>query len=136
MFTHRVRRGFCAVVGSFFLLRGIARGDEPPGNDAAQNDNALPGSKVGVFNSGLGYFEHRGQVENDAKIELQFRVDNVNDLLKSMVLEDRDGKAATVSYGSRDPITKTLKTFPIDLTANPTLAGILDQVRGQRLQID
>ena len=39
-----------------------------------------------------------------------------------MVLQDQGGgHISTVTYGSKDPITKTLKTFSIDLTSNPTL---------------
>src|SRR5690606_27069580 len=61
---------------------------------------------------------------------------NVNDLLKSMVLEDLDGgKISTVTYGSRDPLTKTLKSFAIDLTQSPTLGQLLSQIRGQRVEI-
>ena len=77
-----------------------------------------------MFNSGVGFFEHRGEVEGDAKVDLKFNVDDINDLLKSMVLQDLGGgQISTVTYGSNDPITKTLKTFPIDLTNNPTLGG-------------
>jgi hypothetical protein len=107
------------------------------GEDRPAAANSLPLSKVLMFNSGLGYFEHRGEITGDTTIELKFRVDEINDLLKSMILEDRGGgKISTVTYGSRDPITKTLKTFPVDLTDNPTLGQILDQVRGQKVQID
>jgi len=128
-FSHRVLAGSLALAG---LLA-------PPAwaQDGAAGDSALPLNKVVMFNSGVGFFEHRGEVEGDAKVELRFRVEDINDLLKSMVLEDRGGgKISTVSYGSRDPITKTLKTFPIDLTNNPTLGTILDQVRGETVQID
>ncbi len=105
--------------------------------DGAPGDSPLPLNKVVMFNSGVGYFEHRGEVDGDAKIDLRFRVEDINDLLKSMILEDRGGgKISTVTYGSKDPITKTLKTFSVDLTNNPTLGQLLDQVRGQRVQID
>ncbi len=99
--------------------------------------DAVPLGKVVMFTSGVGYFERQGEVDGDAQVELKFNVEDINDLLKSMVLEDRGGgKISTVTYGSRDPITKTLKTFPIDLTDNPTLADILNQVRGERVQVD
>src|SRR5262249_60541113 len=99
--------------------------------------SAVPLGKVVMFTSGVGYFEHRGEVDGNAKIEMRFNVDDINDLLKSMILEDRGGgKISTVTYGSRDPITKTLKTFPIDLTNNPSLGAILDQVRGEKVEID
>src|SRR5262245_53717430 len=96
---------------------------------AAPGEAALPLAKVVLFNSGVGYFEHLGQVEGNARVDLKFRVSDVNDLLKSMVLEDLGkGMISTVTYGSKDPITKTLKTFAIDLTANPTLADLLNQI--------
>ena len=42
-------------------------------------------------------------------------------------MQDFDGgQVSTVTYGSKDPITKTLKSFSIDLTANPSLAELLE----------
>ncbi len=103
---------------------------------ANADENGVPLSKVVMFTSGVGYFEHRGSVDGDATVEMRFNSEDINDLLKSMVLEDRGGgKISTVTYGSRDPITKTLKTFPIDLTNNPTLGDILNQVRGERVHV-
>ena len=103
---------------------------------AAEPVADLPLKKVVLFNSGVGFYEHRGEVTGDATIDLRFKVDDVNDLLKSLVPQDLDGgKASTVTYGSRDPITKTLQTFSIDLTRNPTLAQLLDQVRGEKVEI-
>lgn len=94
----------------------------------------LPVERIVLFNSGVGFFEHRGEVEGDDSIELKFKTDDINDLLKSLVLQDLGGgQISTVSYGSRDPITKTLQTFAIDLTNKPTLFNLLVQVRGQEL---
>ena len=106
-------------------------------DDAAAADGKAPIKRIVLFNSGVGYFEHRGAVEGNATIDLKFDVEDVNDLLKSMVLEDLDGgKISTVTYGSRDPITKTLSTFAIDLTSSPTLGQLLAQIRGERVEID
>ncbi len=41
-----------------------------------------------LFNSGVGYFSRSGEVEGDARVDLTFPESDVNDLLKSMVLED------------------------------------------------
>ncbi|HWB01154.1 MAG TPA: hypothetical protein VG713_21845, partial [Pirellulales bacterium] len=103
---------------------------------AADAPDALPLSRVILYNSGVGFFEHAAEIDGNQRIELKFNVDDVNDLLKSMVLRDLDGGTiSSVTYGSRDPITTTLKTFAIDLTDNPTLADLLDQVRGERVSI-
>jgi len=100
-------------------------------------DANLPLKRVVLFNSGVGFFEHSGKVEGNATVEMKFKTDQINDLLKSMVVQDLDGgRISTVNYGSKDPITKTLKTFSIDLTANPTLAQLLQQVRGERVELE
>ncbi|MBA4019087.1 MAG: hypothetical protein C0483_18115 [Pirellula sp.] len=104
--------------------------------DAAK-PGALPLKKIVLFNSGVGFFEHAGEVTGDASVDLQFNVDDINDLLKSLVPQDLGGgRASTVTYGSMDPITKTLKTFAIDLTQNPTIADLLGQVRGELAELD
>jgi hypothetical protein len=106
---------------------------------AAQKEGtaSLTLKRVVLFSSGVGYFEHAGQVQGNAKLEMQFKVEGINDLLKSMVVQDLGGgQVSTVGYGSKDPIEKTLKSFAIDLTANPTLGKLLTQVRGERVEID
>src|SRR3954464_2356231 len=97
----------------------------------------LPVKRIVLFSSGVGYFQHAGKVDGNATIDLKFRVENINDLLKSMVLEDRGGgHISTVTYGSRDPITRTLKTFSIDLTTSPSLGQLLSQIRGEQIEIE
>src|SRR5687768_17549462 len=71
----------------------------------------LPLSEVILYSSGVGYFERIGEVEGRADVDLRFKVDDINDLLKSMVVQDfNGGRISTVTYGSRDPLTKTLKS--------------------------
>jgi hypothetical protein len=97
---------------------------------------ALPLTEVILYSSGVGYFQRDGQVDGSATIDLRFKVDDINDLLKSLVVQDLDGgQVAAVSYGSREPIARTLKSFAIDLTENPTLGALLNQVRGQRVEV-
>jgi hypothetical protein len=121
---------------SLVLPLGLAivplRADE---KDDKKSD--LPVKRVVMFSSGVAFYEHNGEVEGNAAVDLKFNVRDINDLLKSMVLQDLGGgKISTVSYSSKDPITRTLHTFSIDLTANPTLADLLQQVRGEKIEID
>ncbi|AWM40552.1 hypothetical protein GobsT_09320 [Gemmata obscuriglobus] len=98
---------------------------------------SLPISRVVLFNSGVGYFSRSGEVEGDARVDLTFPEGDVNDLLKSMVLEDFSptGRVSAVSYDSREPIARTLSSFAINLTGSPTFAGILGQLRGERVEV-
>src|SRR5207253_5458280 len=96
----------------------------------------LPMTRVVLFNSGVGYFSRSGEVEGDARVDLAFQDPDVNDLLKSMVLEDfGGGRVAAVSYDSREPITRTLSSFAINLNGQPTFASILSQMRGERVEV-
>jgi hypothetical protein len=91
---------------------------------------------VVLFNSGVGYFSRSGEVTDDARVDLSFQESDVNDLLKSMVLEDfGNGRIAAVSYDSREPISRTLASFAVNLNSQPTFAGIATQMRGERVEV-
>ena len=58
----------------------------------------LPVTRVVMFNSGVGYFSRSGEVDGDARVDLTFQEADINDLIKSMVLEDfGGGRVADVS---------------------------------------
>jgi hypothetical protein len=96
----------------------------------------LPIGQVVLFSSGVGYFQREGQVEGDARVDLSFPVSDINDLIKSMVLRDLDGgHIAAVSYDSNAPVEKTLQSFAVNLSANPTFGQILNQARGEKVEV-
>ncbi|MCS6284841.1 MAG: hypothetical protein H8K08_05365 [Nitrospira sp.] len=96
----------------------------------------LPLSKIVLYSSGVGYFQHDGSVTDRTQLDLRLQTSQINDLLKSLVVQDfGGGRISTVTYGSRDPVTKTLGTFGINLNGNPTLGQILTQVRGERVEV-
>jgi hypothetical protein len=119
------------------VLLALASLQTAAGQEKEKPQSALPLKKVVLFNSGVGFFEHAAEIEGDVAVDLKFNVEDINDLLKSMVVEDLGGgQVSTVNYASKDPITKTLKTFAIDLTENPTLADLLSQIRGEKVQLE
>jgi hypothetical protein len=87
----------------------------------------LPLTHVHLFSSGVGYFQREGVVEGDARIDLAFNGRDINDLLKSLVLQDLDGgRISAVGYDSPDPLDKTLRGFAINLSGNPSYGQILN----------
>src|SRR6476620_3760717 len=125
--------GIGAGIGADQLLRAAAPGDAKQDVKPAVT---LPITRVVLFNSGVGYFSRSGEVADDARVDLTFPEADVNDLLKSMVLEDfNGGRIAAVSYDSREPISRTLSSFAVNLTGNPTFAGIVSQMRGERVDV-
>lgn len=96
----------------------------------------LPITRIVLFSSGVGYFQREGPVQGNASVELRFKTDQINDLIKSLVVQDADGgQVVSVSYGSRDPVGRALQSFAVDLTSNPSLGELLNQVRGERIEI-
>jgi hypothetical protein len=110
---------------------------QSPAQEAPPAEPPLPLKRVVMFSSSVGFFEHRGEIDGERQIEFSFKTDDINDLLKSLVVQDRGGGLVTaVNYGSPEPITRTLRTFAVDLTDTPTLAEIFQQLRGQQVQLD
>jgi hypothetical protein len=102
----------------------------------SESASKLPITRVVLFNSGVGYFERQGEVEGDTRIDLSFPVQDINDMLKSMVVQDLNGgHVSAISFDSQAPVEKTLHSFAIDLSGNPSLAQILDQARGERVEV-
>src|SRR6266700_3692604 len=102
----------------------------------AKPDANVPVKVVVLFSSGVGYFEHAGSVTGEASTELRFKTNQINDILKSLLLQDMGGgKVTTVVYPSQDPIDKTLKSFQVDITGDPSLAELLGQLRGAKVKI-
>src|SRR5688572_15149695 len=133
-----------AVAGVTFLPGSIAMaqirqdaGAKPPATaPAGQAQQDVPVKVVVLFSSGVGYFEHFGTVKGDGSTELRFKTQQINDILKSLVLQDMDGgKVAAVTYPSQDPVAKTLRSFQVDITSNPSLAELLNQLRGAKVTV-
>ncbi len=102
-----------------------------------KSEQPLPLKRVVLFSSSVGFFEHEGAVKDNKQIEFVFKTEDINDLLKSLIVQDRDGGLVTaVNYGSPNPLNRTLRTFTIDLTDNPTLAQIFQQLRGQEVRLE
>ena len=106
------------------------------GNANADDQDPLPLKRVVAFTSGVAYFDHVGQVEGDQEVELRFDVEDINDLLKSMVARDFDGgRVSAVTYEAREPLARALRTFSLDLTGDASLSGLLGQLRGHEVEV-
>ena len=131
MRARSIRSGH-ALVGRLILVSFLLL----PWSVMAEDEATLPLSKIVLYSSGVGYFQHDGTVNNRTQLDLRFNVSQINDMLKSLVVQDfGGGKVSTVTYGSRDPVTKTLGSFGINLNGNPTLGQILTQVRGEPVEV-
>src|SRR3954469_3065060 len=120
------------LASSLFIATSIA----PARAQVAPVRSEVPVTAVVLFSSGVGYFEHAGSVRGNGATELRFKTAQMNDVLKSLVLQDMDGgRVSTITYPSQDPVSRTLRSFQVDITANPSLAQLLNQLRGARVTV-
>ena len=72
-------------------------------------DDILPIRQIVLYRSGVGFFERRGEVTGDATVSLRFNTEDVNDILKSLLVQDLGGGSiGTVSYTAREPLERRL----------------------------
>src|SRR6266540_3189062 len=133
--------GMCAVAAAATLLvvgPASTALNEEKAKESGKSPTAalLPIGQVVLFSSGVGYFQREGTIEGDSRVDLTFPATDINDLIKSMTLRDLDGgQISAVSYDSNVPVERTLRSFAVDLTGNPTFSAILNQARGEKVEV-
>jgi hypothetical protein len=65
-----------------------------------------------------------------------FKTEQINDVLKSMVVMDPEGTVSGVRYASQEPLVRALRSFAIDLSGDPKIADLLRQLRGAEVIIE
>lgn len=98
--------------------------------------DALPIRKITLYRSGVGFFEREGAITGDAKVQLRFNTEQINDIIKSMVVLDRSGgRIDAISYGSKEPIARRLASFGVNIADNPSVPSLLNQLRGASIRV-
>jgi len=105
-------------------------GEAPPGGE-----NSLSLRRVVILSSGLAYHEHSGSLTGDAQLALPFRISALNDVLKTMIINDPASTQPSVVYQSAQTLLMTLRNLTLDLSDNPDMATMLDRLRGEEVEI-
>src|SRR5271156_6066627 len=104
------------------LLALISKGHA----DAA--DLAL--KRVVLSTGGVGYFEYEAAVEGDAALTLDVPLDQVDDVLKSLVVYDAGGSAGEITLPGREPLTQSFVDLPFDRAALNSATDLLNALQG------
>jgi hypothetical protein len=96
----------------------------------------LPVREVILYKHGVGYFERSGQLNAGETARLDFKADDMNDVLKSLTLTDRSGgKIGSVRYDASESLDKRLENFPFAVGDELSMAAFLDQMKGARIEL-
>jgi len=109
---------------------------KPVENLAALGPQKLPLRRVVLYKSGIGYFEHDGRVHGSEDVEIDLTSGQLNDVLKSLTaLDFSGGRIVGASYNSQEPAGHQLQALPVPVAQNSTLASLLQNLRGARLEV-
>ena len=91
--------------------------------------------RVMLSSGGLGYFEYEATVTGDATLRLTVSLDQVDDVLKSLVVYDDKGGVGGLSLPGKEPLQQTFKDMPFDQAALQSPAKLLDALRGAQISV-
>lgn len=96
----------------------------------------LPVRKVVLYKHGIGFFERAGRVAAGETARLDFKAADMNDVLKSLTIEERGGgRVSSVRYDSSEPLDRKLREFPFAIGSAQPVPAILDQLKGSRVEV-
>ncbi|TAJ88518.1 MAG: DUF4139 domain-containing protein [Reyranella sp.] len=91
--------------------------------------------RVMLSSGGLGYFEYEASVDGDATLTLTVSLDQVDDVLKSLVVYDDRGGVGGLSLPGREPLAQAFKDLPFDQNSLGSPAELLQTLKGAQVTV-
>lgn len=119
------------------LLAGAAAIALLPGSAllSAAEAAELTLKRVLLSSGGVGYFEYEATVTGDETLSLPVRLDQVDDVMKSLVVYDDQGGIGEVSLPGRQPLSDVFRDLPFDQGALSSPAALLNSLRGSEIAV-
>jgi Carboxypeptidase regulatory-like domain len=96
----------------------------------------VPVRRVILYKTGVGYFEHEGQVRGDQQVQIDFTSSQLNDVLQSLTILDLSGgRISGVNYNSEAPLSQRLGMLHLPLEERTDLSKFYAALRGARLEV-
>jgi hypothetical protein len=129
-----MRRFTAVCVTACLLVISLSAQAPPP---TAPADTPLPVRRVVLYKTGVGYFEHLGDVRDRQNVTIKFNSAQLNDVLKSLtVLDLGKGQISGISYNSLAPLEQRLGALRLPLEAGTTTMQLLGSLRGARIEVN
>ena len=96
----------------------------------------LPVRTVVLYKHGVGYFERSGTLGPGESARLDFRAEEMNDVLKSLTVNEQGDKVTGLRYDSSIPLEQKLTEFPFRINNGEPLSAVIDQLKGARIEME
>jgi hypothetical protein len=91
--------------------------------------------RIMLSSGGVGYFEYEAVVDGDATLSLDVPLDQVDDILKSLVVYDDGGTAGEVTLPGREPLMQSFVDLPFDRAALDSAPALLNALQGAEVRV-
>ena len=91
--------------------------------------------RIMLSSGGVGYFEYEATVDGDATLSLEVPLDQVDDILKSLVIYDDSGTAGEITLPGREPLTQSFVDLPFDQAALDSAPALLNALQGAEVRV-
>ncbi len=95
----------------------------------------LPLRRVVLSSIGLAQFTHSGPAAGGTSVDLSVRLDQVDDLLKSLTVFDRSGGIGAVSLPGKAPLEELFRDLPFGPDALGSPSALLNALVGSEVEI-
>jgi len=110
-----------------FLLTAFTAGA------ASASDLTL--KRVMLSTGGVAYLEYEAEVNGDQTLSLDVPLDQVDDILKSIVIYDSKGGVGSASLPGREPLTQLFADLPFSEEALASPAALLTALQGAEIRV-
>jgi hypothetical protein len=90
--------------------------------------------RVMLSAGGVGYFEYEARIDGDATLPLSVRLDQVDDVLKSIVVYDDTGAAGAIRLPGREPLSQVFRDLPFGPEALQSPVMLLNALPGAEIR--
>ncbi|MFX1453266.1 MAG: hypothetical protein ACFFCM_20700, partial [Promethearchaeota archaeon] len=88
--------------------------------------------RVIIFKHGVSYYILEGILKGNGKFELEFKIDEMNDVLKSLFVLDtsKQGYISSISYDAALETNQLLKTIMLNIPDKDSFSSLITQIKG------
>jgi len=96
----------------------------------------FPVKDVTLYTAGLAWMMHETTVTGDEVIPFEVEQDDINDILKSLVVEDLGGGTVdSINFDSDNPLAVALSDLRVNPAGSPALVDFLKRTQGESVTV-
>ncbi|QDG93787.1 DUF4139 domain-containing protein (plasmid) [Rhizobium sp. NIBRBAC000502774] len=93
-----------------------------------------PVKSVTLSSGGLAEIVRSAEVGKESEITIEVPLDQIDDVLKSLIVRDNQGQVKNLSLAGPNPLEETFRTLPFKAADLSSMPKLLDAIKGTRIK--